>query len=254
MMPINPGGRLGWGIMGNWEGGRLPIPPTPPPGRGGQPGKIQYETRAVKLATSENPWKPGQVGVGEDMSEDERQTQAIVKQTRGILNKLTPENFGKLLEKFLKLQLNDREDRISAVIKVVFEKAIDEPNFSMWYAKMVHEVCSKSPETSKKFRKEILDQCQREFQKSNKDEDEITKAQEAYQEAAEDKKEALKAELEEKRFQMRRRSLGNVRFIGELYKLQMLTPKIMVDCVQMLLGNHIIDFMSRLDPVIGYNA
>jgi translation initiation factor 4G len=34
----------------------------------------------------------------------------------------------------------------------------------------------------------------------------------------------------------RRRSLGNVRFIGELYKLQMLTPKIMVECINMLVS------------------
>lgn len=31
--------------------------------------------------------------------------------------------------------------------------------------------------------------------------------------------------------------MGNVRFIGELFKLGMLTPKIMVECVDMLLGN-----------------
>jgi len=35
----------------------------------------------------------------------------------------------------------------------------------------------------------------------------------------------------------RRRSLGNVRFIGELYKLRMLTPKIMDECVKMLISS-----------------
>jgi hypothetical protein len=32
----------------------------------------------------------------------------------------------------------------------------------------------------------------------------------------------------------RRRSLGNIRFIGELYKLKMLTGRIMHECVQVL--------------------
>lgn len=63
--------------------------------------------------------------------------QDIVKKTRGILNKLTPENFSKLVHKFMNLPLEDKEERISKVIKVVFEKAVDEPSFSKEYAKMV---------------------------------------------------------------------------------------------------------------------
>ncbi len=61
----------------------------------------------------------------------------MVKKTRGILNKLTPENFEKLVQKFLQLNLEDNDDRIGAVINVVFEKAIDEPSFSTAYARMV---------------------------------------------------------------------------------------------------------------------
>jgi len=64
-----------------------------------------------------------------------------VKKTRGILNKLTPENFEKLVQKFLQLNLEDRDDRIGAVILVVFEKAIDEPSFSTAYARMVSFYC-----------------------------------------------------------------------------------------------------------------
>jgi translation initiation factor 4G len=97
-------------------------------------------------------------------------------------------------------------------------------------------VCDSSAETSRKFRKQILDQCQQEFQKSNTDEDKIKVLEEQLAETTEnDKRVEIEAELEDSRFQMRRRSLGNVRFIGELYKLQMLTPKIMVECVNMLI-------------------
>lgn len=96
-------------------------------------------------------------------------------------------------------------------------------------------MCNTSLETSKKFRKQILDQCQQEFQNNNTDESKIKDAEIQLEQAEDDKKEQLKAELEELKFQSRRRSLGNIRFIGELYKLQMLTPKIMVECVVMLL-------------------
>jgi len=63
-----------------------------------------------------------------------------VKKTRGILNKLTPENFDKLVQKFMGLPLEDKEERIKRVIKVVFEKAVDEPSFSKEYAKMVRTI------------------------------------------------------------------------------------------------------------------
>lgn len=55
-----------------------------------------------------------------------------------MLNKLTPENFDRLMEKFMnKIPLENKEGRVAAVINVLFEKAIDEPAFSAAYAKMV---------------------------------------------------------------------------------------------------------------------
>jgi hypothetical protein len=45
----------------------------------------------------------------------------------------------------------------------------------------------------------------------------------------------LQAEWEEKEMKARRRSLGNIRFIGELYKLKMLTARIMHECLRKLL-------------------
>lgn len=98
-------------------------------------------------------------------------------------------------------------------------------------------MCSTSDVTSKIFRKQLLNKCQNEFQKSNSDEDKIRDSTKAWEEEEDaEKKDQLKAELEDLKFKSRRRSLGNVRFIGELYKLQMLSAKIMVECVKMLLG------------------
>lgn len=101
----------------------------------------------------------------------------------------------------------------------------------------MHAVCSTSDATSKIFRKQLLNKCQNEFQKSNSDEDKIRDATKIWEEEAdEEKKTQLKLELDDMKFKSRRRSLGNVRFIGELYKLHMLSAKIMVECVKMLLG------------------
>lgn len=61
-------------------------------------------------------------------------------------------------------------------------------------------------------------------------------------------------ELEEARDQARRRSLGNIKFIGELFKLKMLTEAIMHDCVVKLLKNHdeeSLECLCRLLSTIG---
>ena len=52
-----------------------------------------------------------------------------------------------------------------------------------------------------------------------------------------EKKKELQQEFEEMERKMRRKSVGNCRFIGELFKLQMLTAKIMIRCVAQLLSN-----------------
>ncbi|MQL36405.1 hypothetical protein EI006_26805, partial [Escherichia coli] len=43
---------------------------------------------------------------------------------------------------------------------------------------------------------------------------------------------------EEKRTKARRRMLGNIRLIGELYKKKMLTERIMHECIKKLLGHY----------------
>lgn len=61
-------------------------------------------------------------------------------------------------------------------------------------------------------------------------------------------------ELEEARDKARRRSLGNIKFIGELFKLKMLTEPIMHDCVVKLLKNHdeeSLECLCRLLSTIG---
>lgn len=48
----------------------------------------------------------------------------------------------------------------------------------------------------------------------------------------------LRAELEGAREKVRRRSLGSTKFIGELFKLKMLTVPIMDSCMMKLLKDH----------------
>lgn len=113
----------------------------------------------------------------------------------------------------------------------------------------VQTVCSTSAETSRIFKKQILDKCQHEFQRSDSEEDKVTELMEKLKVTEAEEKEKVQAEIEDLKSTMRKRALGNVRFIGELYKLHMLTPKIMVSCVRLLLSKFkicLIFFSSKI--------
>lgn len=69
-------------------------------------------------------------------------------------------------------------------------------------------------------------------------------------------REHLRVELEEARDKMRHRSLGNIKFIGELFKMKMLTASIMDDCIVKLLKNHdeeSLECLCRLLSTVGKN-
>lgn len=61
--------------------------------------------------------------------------QELFRKVRSILNKLTPQMFNQLMKQVTDLTV-DTEERLKGVIDLVFEKAIDEPSFSVAYANM----------------------------------------------------------------------------------------------------------------------
>lgn len=62
-------------------------------------------------------------------------SQELFRKVRSILNKLTPQKFNQLMKQVTDLTI-DTEERLKGVIDLVFEKAIDEPSFSVAYANM----------------------------------------------------------------------------------------------------------------------
>lgn len=62
-------------------------------------------------------------------------SQELFKKVRSILNKLTPQKFAQLMKQVTELTINT-EERLKGVIDLVFEKAIDEPSFSVAYGNM----------------------------------------------------------------------------------------------------------------------
>ncbi|KAM4650486.1 eukaryotic translation initiation factor 4 gamma 3 isoform 4-T4 [Discoglossus pictus] len=233
------------------------------PGQRREPRKIIMNisvTDDVHLKKSENAWKPNVKRDSLVEDPDNIKTQALFRKVRSILNKLTPQMFHQLMKQVTDLTV-DTEERLKGVIDLVFEKALDEPSFSVAYANMCRCLATlKVPMTDKpgstvNFRKLLLNRCQKEFEKDKTDDDLFEKKQKDLELAkTPEEKTRLQDELEEAKDKARRRSIGNIKFIGELFKLKMLTEAIMHDCVVKLLKNHdeeSLECLCRLLTTIG---
>ncbi|XP_076421611.1 eukaryotic translation initiation factor 4 gamma 3 isoform X25 [Peromyscus maniculatus bairdii] len=232
------------------------------PGQRREPRKIITVSvkEDVHLRKAENAWKPSQKRDSLADDPESIKTQELFRKVRSILNKLTPQMFNQLMKQVSGLTV-DTEERLKGVIDLVFEKAIDEPSFSVAYANMCRCLVTlkvpmaEKPGNTVNFRKLLLNRCQKEFEKDKADDDVFEKKQKELEAAsAPEERTRLHDELEEAKDKARRRSIGNIKFIGELFKLKMLTEAIMHDCVVKLLKNHdeeSLECLCRLLTTIG---
>ncbi|XP_030363797.1 eukaryotic translation initiation factor 4 gamma 3 isoform X9 [Strigops habroptila] len=252
----SPGGR-------NVSGSLLNVGPRrSQPGQRREPRKIitVCVKEDVHLKKAENAWKPSLKRENQTEDPENVKTQELFRKVRSILNKLTPQMFNQLMKQVTDLTV-DTEERLKGVIDLVFEKAIDEPSFSVAYANMCRCLVTlkvpmaDKPGSTVNFRKLLLNRCQKEFEKDKADDDVFEKKQKELEAATTpEEKTRLHDELEEAKDKARRRSIGNIKFIGELFKLKMLTEAIMHDCVVKLLKNHdeeSLECLCRLLTTIG---
>ncbi|XP_012235318.2 eukaryotic translation initiation factor 4 gamma 3 isoform X2 [Linepithema humile] len=193
----------------------------------------------VKLRETENAWKPTRLKQL-FITEEDAKTEALYKRVRSVLNKLTPQKFATLVEQIKHLPI-DTQERLQGVINLVFEKAVDEPSFSVEYALLckelaLMEVAGGDQDCSISFKKLIITRCQKEFEKNPIDDVARNRRIKEIDECTDpEKKKELQLALEDEERRIRVKSVGNIRFIGELYKQQILTTKIMHRCVRHLL-------------------
>lgn len=172
----------------------------------------------------------------------------VQRKVKSHLNKMTPEKFDKIADQVLEIAAQSKDESdgrtLRQVIQLTFEKATDEAHWASMYAmfckRMLESMSVDIKDENIKdkhgavvtggnlFRKYLLNRCQEEFERGwktmlpDKPEGQTEEAKmlsdEYYIEAA-----------------AKRRGLGLVKFIGELYKLSMLTERIMHECVKKLL-------------------
>lgn len=198
----------------------------------------------IKLNVSSNAWRPSINN--SHSSNDCADYEKLYKSVRCILNKLTADNFQILLEQ-IKSQNIDTIEKLNGIIELVFEKAIDEPNFSAAYAQLCKQLTTNcfaltSENKSASFKIKLITKCQQEFERNVADGNSIKMKLMPIQEkinACTDNnlKMDYRLEMIDEEQKLRRRSVCTVRFIGELYRMDMLTASIMSFCIKTLLDS-----------------
>ena len=237
-----------------------------------QPNNAKAEAQAAKtmpltagqelkpIAITATGWKPrsvgqsatGAAGPGPSGASGHMDPDMVQRKVKAALNKMTPEKFDKIADQILAIAAQSKDEQdgrtLRQVIQLTFEKATDEAHWASMYAKF----CKRMLETMSSdikdesildkngnvvsggnlFRKYLLNRCQEEFERGWK----IDLPEKPEGEENEPKTEEA-AMLSDEYYiaaAAKRRGLGLVQFIGELYKLSMLTERIMHECVKKL--------------------
>ncbi|KAG6364837.1 hypothetical protein INS49_006441 [Diaporthe citri] len=210
------------------------------------------------IQTTATGWKPKSVGRAAAQNAEapgHMDPETVQRKVKSNLNKMTPENFEKISNQILEIAAQSKDEQdgrtLRQVIQLTFEKATDEAHWAAMYAKFCKRMLeTMSPEvkdvtiTDKNgnvvsggalFRKYLLNRCQEDFEHGWAVE--MPKPKEG-----ESKETAMLSDEYYKAMAIKRRGLGLVQFIGELFKLGMLTERIMHECVRKLL-----DFQGEPD-------
>ncbi|CAF3772185.1 unnamed protein product, partial [Rotaria sp. Silwood1] len=159
----------------------------------------------------------------------------VFRRCRALLNKLTPEKFDKLADDLANPSFGiDSPHLLKGVILLIFDKALAEPNYCSLYAELCRRLDRDAPNFEpadapiRTFRRLLLAKCEYEFENrillgqspttntnSNTTEDDMNP--------------------QEARIQARKKAIGNIKLIGELGKLDLVSEAILHKCLKTLL-------------------
>jgi len=154
----------------------------------------------------------------------------VFRRVRGILNKITPEKFEKLIADILNIIGQGSNVVFKGVIVLIFEKALDEPKYSSMYAQLCKRLAEHAPNLeppdskTTTFKRLLLNKCKDEFENRA-----------VLSSAFEKRSGTLTEEEQTAKFLAKRKMLGNIKFIAELGKVEMLHDSILHRCAEQLL-------------------
>ncbi|OEU10647.1 ARM repeat-containing protein [Fragilariopsis cylindrus CCMP1102] len=173
---------------------------------------------------------------------------------KSILNKMTKEKFDRLSQQIIDIPVKSYQI-LTMMIANVYEKAIDEPYLGDMYGNLCVRMsqhvqkCTSDANKQNSFKRSLLNKCEDEFNKQDIYVD-FKKEKVAYEESkgsmsAKEQKEK-EDDMKFRRMKIKKQMLGNVKFIGQLYKKSLLKEKIMRFCIADLLNLETKDVRSKL--------
>lgn len=191
-------------------------------------------------------WVPSRSTRREGSSTQKDRHDAIFRKVRGILNKLTPEKFDKLCLELLNVGI-DSKVVLKGVILLIVDKALEEPKYSSLYAQLCLRLAEDAPsfdgpapdnqppqKQSTTFKRLLIAKLQDEFENRTKNV-EVYDKQDTPLSAEEAEDTPLSAEEAEQQALAKMKMLGNIKFIGELGKLNLIHESILHKCIKTLL-------------------
>ncbi|XP_021955329.1 eukaryotic translation initiation factor 4G [Folsomia candida] len=151
--------------------------------------------------------------------DDDVEKEAIAAKLDTILRNLTPTTLSETVEEFTKLPYESNYDTI---VDAIIAKIGREPSYGEKCAKLIYFVHSGKTKASSKLLELILVRCQLQFHINVKRQ--LSRSEDL---------------TEEKNSQaVRKMCLGNTIFIAELFNLDLLSEKVLANCVQVLLESN----------------
>ncbi|KAJ2322093.1 hypothetical protein IWW52_000312 [Coemansia sp. RSA 2704] len=196
-----------------------------------------------------------------DVAEDEMDEKVFRRRIIALLNKLTPDNINVVSDDLIAWgdkSAQETDGRIlRTLIELVVDKAVDEPKWIKAYTELCLRIISKTSDSVKDHnlrmvngeypsgghlaRKYLLQKCQGDFERGWKVTMPEAKQTDEFYEAV----------------KIKRRGLGLVEFIGELYIADVLTVDIIKSCLRRLLSNiktpedEVLQSMMKLLATVG---
>jgi hypothetical protein len=187
------------------------------------------------------PWKSTVSAVNSpnllSPSENDNKLAELGKDITAILNKLAPEKFDRLILQTVALGIMQLSE-LELLVKLIFDKACDEPNFAVLYAAFCAELSPHMPvfqaDTSAKqqnFRSLLLTRC---YNVLTADLPALSSG------ICSENHREVSTELQQSEIEglARLKQKGNIVLIGELFKQEMLARSIIHLCADMLLENN----------------
>lgn len=175
-------------------------------------------------------------------AQDINEIESKIRTFRGLMNKITEGNFDRMCELMLKIEFNQLE-LLQEVLEVIFDKAIQEPNFVHIYARVCDLLCKNlrlkivenDGEKIVRFKTILIQRVQSTFDARLSDNQSYAAKLKEHEETTSDViRKRAKDELNEVVRDLKRRYMGNMKLIGQLYLLKVLRLQIISHCMSTL--------------------